>query len=64
MILAEAMAKGMKALTHSWWGADKLWPKEMIWYTVDEFPRKLVLGAYDSKKYRALAESYSSEKET
>ena len=63
LILAEAMAKGIKAVTHSWWGADKLWPKEMVWYTIDEFPIKLVLGAYDSEKYRALAESYSSEKE-
>lgn len=64
LILAEAMAKGIKAITHSWWGADELWPQEMIWYTVDEFPLKLVMnGPYNSQHYKELAEKYSSEKE-
>ena len=74
LILAEAMAKGIKAVTHSWWGVDKIWPDEMIWKTVDEFPAKLlgfdpsaathpVKYPYDSKHYRELAGRYSHEVE-
>lgn len=64
LILAEAMAKGIKALTHSWWGADEIWPKSMVWYTVDEFPLKLLMsGDYKSENYRALAAKYPHTKE-
>lgn len=62
LILCEAMAKGIKAVTHSWWGVDKIWPDEMIWKTVDEFPEKMLNG-YDSKHYRELAGRYSHEEE-
>jgi hypothetical protein len=62
LILAEAMAKGIKALTHNWWGAEDIWPKEMVWETVDEFPIKMMQN-YDSNVYRKLAEQYSSDKE-
>lgn len=63
LILAEGMAKGMKALTHSWWGADEIWPDEMIWATIDEFPDKLLKPKFDSKHYRELAAEHSHDKE-
>lgn len=62
LILAEAMSKGIKALTHNWWGAEDIWPREMVWETIDEFPKKL-LTPYDSNYYRELAAQYSSDKE-
>ncbi len=62
LILAEAMAKGIKAVTHSWWGAEDIWPRDMVWRTIDEFPEKMMLP-YNSKNYRLLASRYSHDKE-
>lgn len=59
LILAEAMAKGIKVLTHNWLGSTDIWPREMVWTTIDEFVEKMLADDYDSEKYRALAEQHS-----
>jgi glycosyltransferase involved in cell wall biosynthesis len=62
LILAEAMAKGIKALTHNWVGANDIWPSDIIWTDIDEFVNKL-LGEYNSEYYRSLAEKYDKKNE-
>ena len=61
LIIAEAMAKGIKTLTHNWKGAKDIWPEEMVWTTVEEFANKMLLGDYNSEKYRALAELHDKK---
>lgn len=63
LILAEAMAKGIKVLTHNWIGAKDIWPDEMVWTTIPEFVYKMLEDNYNSEKYRKLAEGYSHLKE-
>lgn len=64
LILAEAMAKGMPALTHSWEGAEEIWPEDMVWITIDEFPSKLTeLQKKSPTFFIERASKYSKEKE-
>lgn len=37
MTIAEGMAMGLTPMVHGWAGADRLWPKECIWNTFQEF---------------------------
>ncbi len=61
LILAEAMAKGIKTVTHNWIGSTDIWPKEMVWTTIDDFVEKMLADDYDSEKYRTLAEGYDKK---
>lgn len=61
LILAEAMAKGIKVLTHNWIGAKDIWPEEIIWTTIDEFVEKLLKDDYDSDRFRAIAELHDKK---
>ncbi len=69
LILAEAMAKGIQALTHSWEGADEIWPEEMVWTTAEDFKQKIAIKdfvthpKYDSPHYRDLANQYNALRE-
>ena len=50
LIIGEAMAKGIMALTHCFYGAERIWDELYIWNTIDEVCNKM-LGAYESLKY-------------
>lgn len=63
LLTAEALAKGIKTLTHNWWGAEDIWPEEIIWSTIDEFVAKMTNGIYDSAHYRELALVYDKSVE-
>jgi glycosyltransferase involved in cell wall biosynthesis len=63
LFTAEALAKGIKTLTHNWWGATDIWPKEIVWTTVDEFFLKMCTGVYDSVEFRKIAALHSHDKE-
>lgn len=48
---AEAMAKGIKTVTHRFFGADDIWPN-MTWDTIDQAVDAITSGPYDSRAYR------------
>jgi hypothetical protein len=48
---AEAMAKGIKPVLHSFYGAERLWP-EMTWNTPSEAVQMIISDDYDSNDYR------------
>lgn len=48
---AEAMAKGIKPVTHRYFGADATWPR-LTWTSIDEAVTKITEDAYDSSSYR------------
>lgn len=48
---AEAMAKGIKPVTHHFYGAEHLWP-EMTWSSVDEAVEMILNADYSSSSYR------------
>lgn len=58
LICAEALAKGIKVLTHNWEGAKDVWPVKMVWTTIDEFVEKMLADDYDSESYRELVSKY------
>lgn len=61
LIVGEAMAKGIQALPHNFPGAKDIW-SEHVWTTFDELYDKLMLGGYDSEKYRDFVQvNYSNE---
>jgi len=61
--IAEAMAKGIKPLIHNWWGADELYPKELVWNGVDEI-MDIINAPYESVKYRKYIEdNYTLDKQ-
>ena len=49
--VAEAMAKGIKAVPHRFYGADDIWPG-LTWDTIDEAIDMIIDGPYDSASYR------------
>lgn len=51
LIVAEAMAKGIKVAINNFWGADELWPKELIYSNFKEFC-DIIENKYESTKYR------------
>lgn len=55
LIVAEAMAKGIKPLINNYWGSDRLWPKELIYSNFKEFC-DILEAPYESKKYREWVE--------
>lgn len=62
MVAGEAMLKGIKPLISNWWGADELWPEELLFKNIDEF-NKLFEVNYDSEFYRKFVyERYDIEK--
>lgn len=59
-VVGEAMAKGIKPLIHNFLGADKIWPKELIWNKVSDI--KPMLQEYNSWEYRDyIKNNYSLE---
>ncbi|MBD3402628.1 glycosyltransferase, partial [candidate division GN15 bacterium] len=60
--LIEAMACGIKPLIHNWQGAATLFPRELVFNTVDNFVELLNENAYDSAAYRAhVAEHFNAD---
>lgn len=49
---AEAMAKGIKPVTHRFYGADALWGDLPVWNGIDEAINMITDGEYDSASYR------------
>lgn len=59
--VAEAMAKGIKALPHNFLGAKDIWGK-YVWSTFDELYTMIVEDPYNSEEYRTYVQSkYSNE---
>lgn len=52
--IVEAMATGCKPLIHHFPGADKLFPKEYLWKTVQEFVDMVLDLTFTPEKYREL----------
>lgn len=51
--IMEAMARGIKPLIHNFYGADKLYPKHLLWNTLRELRHEAEFRSnYDSMKYR------------
>lgn len=59
--VAEAMAKGIKALPHNFPGSKDIWG-EYVWSTFDELFDKLINQAYEPQKYHDFVKNnYSNE---
>jgi glycosyltransferase involved in cell wall biosynthesis len=50
--IMEAMARGIKPLIHNFYGADKLYPLELLWNTTADAVEMASDRGYDSKAYR------------
>ena len=48
----EAMARGIKPVIHNFRGARELYPKNVIFNTIDEAVNKIISRDYNSKEYR------------
>lgn len=55
LIVAEAMAKGIKVAINNFWGADELWPKDLIYSNFKEFC-DILEAPYESQRYRTWVE--------
>ncbi len=55
LIIAEAMAKGIKVAINNFWGAEELWPTDMIYSNFAEFGR-ILEAPYESRRYREWVE--------
>ena len=54
--MVEAMAKGIRPIIHNWWGADELFPKELVFNSVDEAMDMIFNQSYKSAEYRKFVE--------
>ena len=54
--VAEAMAKGIKALPHNFLGAKDIW-EEHVWSTFDELKKMMFDEDYNSEEYREYVTS-------
>ena len=62
--IAEAMATGLQPVVHAFPGAQAVWPRECLFYTVAQCADMLVAGAYDPKALRAfVTERYGLAKQ-
>jgi tetratricopeptide (TPR) repeat protein len=62
--IAEAMARGIKPIIHNFDGAKTLWPKELVYNTIDEAVKKITEESYDSESYRRFIEdNYTLEQQ-
>lgn len=59
--IAEAMAKGLKALPHNFPGAEDIWG-DYVWKTIPEAVNKILVDPYKSEEYRDYVDKkYSNE---
>lgn len=62
--IAEAMAKGIKPVIHNWWGADQLYPGDLVFQTAEQASHIIISPQYDSHFYRQfIQDRYSLDKE-
>ena len=62
--IAEAMAKGIKPVIHNWWGADNLYPGDLVFQTAEQACDIIMEDKYDSHFYRKYIEdNYTLDKE-
>jgi len=57
----EAMARGIRPLIHHFVGAERLYPTEFIWNTIDDFVALVMDDEYQSLKYRQFIDDYSMD---
>jgi len=50
--IAEGMAKGIKPVIHNWWGAETLYPGDLIFQTSEQACNIIMEDKYDSDFYR------------
>ena len=58
--IAEAMASGCKPVIHGFVGADKIWGKDKLFYSVDQAVEMICNDKFDSNEYRKyIQENYN-----
>ena len=62
LIIAEAMAKGIKPLIHNWEGSKDIWNTKYIYNTVDECV-EMCCDNYNSEEYREEVKKYDKRYE-
>lgn len=60
--IGEAMASGIKPVIHNFPFADTIWPKEILFNTIDEAIEQIITNKYDSIVYRKYIEDRYSFK--
>jgi glycosyltransferase involved in cell wall biosynthesis/2-polyprenyl-3-methyl-5-hydroxy-6-metoxy-1,4-benzoquinol methylase len=64
MSVMQAMAKGIKPIIHNFVGAEKIYPREYLWNTIDEAIKMVTDKSYNSMEYKKIiAMNYSLEKQ-
>ncbi|WP_228288221.1 sulfatase-like hydrolase/transferase [Thermosipho ferrireducens] len=61
--IIEAMARGIKPVIHSFYGAERLYPENLLFDTIDEAVQFIISGDYNSAEYRSFVERYSLKKQ-
>ncbi len=62
--IAEGMAKGIKPVIHNWWGADQLYPGDLVFQTAEQACDIIMSPQYDSNFYRKyILDHYTSDKQ-
>lgn len=59
LVMAEALAKGLKVMSLNWESSTDIWPKEIIYDTPEEMAMAVLTIDYDSAKFRSYVEPYS-----
>lgn len=59
LVMAEALAKGIKALTLNWESSTDIWPRELVADTPHELAMLTIQREYDSVKLQSYASRYS-----
>jgi glycosyltransferase involved in cell wall biosynthesis len=60
LAIMEAMACGIRPLIHNFVGARSIYPKDLLWNTIDDFISLVTEGEYDSRRYRSFVEAHYS----
>ncbi|MBM7560309.1 glycosyltransferase [Marinitoga litoralis] len=50
--IAEAMAKGIKPIIHNFFGSKNIWPKDLLFNTIDDAVKLIIEERYETDKYR------------
>lgn len=60
MSIAEGMARGLKPVVHNWVGAEEIYPRSVLFNTIDEAVEMIVDGDVASHGYRRYIEQHYS----
>jgi 2-polyprenyl-3-methyl-5-hydroxy-6-metoxy-1,4-benzoquinol methylase len=61
--ILEAMAKGLKPLIHNFYGASRVFPRELLWSDLEELAERLA-GPYEPERYRDyIAQNFDTRRQ-